>query len=80
MIMLISKNINSEYVVSDYRDLFPNTSFPSNGPSEEWMVLNECYPVNQFKEYDPETQMLVPTTPYLENGFVYIIKVEDKTS
>jgi len=78
--MLIAKEINAEYVVSDYRDMFPNTSFPSNGPSEEWMVLNECYPVNQFKEYDPETQMLVPTTPYLENGFVYIIKVEDKTS
>lgn len=79
MIMLISKNINSEYVVSDYRDMFPNTSFPSNGPSEEWMVLNECYPVSQFKEHDPETQMLVPATPYLENGFVYTVSVEDKT-
>jgi uncharacterized membrane protein len=78
--MLIAKEINSEYIVANYSDLFPNTSFPSNGPSKEWMVLNECYPVNQFKEHDAETQMLVPTTPYLENGFVYIIKVEDKTS
>ena len=77
--MLIAKEINAEYVVADYRDMFPNTSFPSNGPSEEWMVLNECLPVNQFKEHDTETQMLVPTTPYLENGFVYTIKVEDKT-
>lgn len=77
--MLIAKEINAEYVVSDYRDMFPNTSFPSNGPSEEWMVLNECLPVNQFKGHDTETQMLVPTTPYLENGFVYTIKVEDKT-
>jgi hypothetical protein len=78
--MLIAKEINEEYVISDYRDMFPNTSFPSNGPSEEWMVLNGCYPVNQFKEHDPETQMLVQTKPYLENGFVYTIKVEDKTS
>ncbi len=77
--MLIAKEINAEYFISDYRDMFPNTSFPSNGPSEEWMVLNECLQVNQFKEYDSETQMLVPTAPYLENGFVYTIKVEDKT-
>lgn len=77
--MLIAKEINSEYVVADYRELFPNTSFPNNGPSDEWMTLNECFPVNQFKEHDPETQALVNVNPYLENGFVYTINVQDRT-
>ena len=32
--------------VGDYQALFPNTSFPSSGPTPEWMAENSCMYVN----------------------------------
>ena len=65
--------------VADYKQLFPNTLFPSSGPNSEFLVENSCLPVNAWKMYDHATQKLVPSAPYIEDGQVFIVAVEDKT-
>ena len=35
--------------IGDYWDLFPNTSFGVNGPSDEWLTENSCKKVNLLK-------------------------------
>lgn len=57
--------------------LFPNTSFPASGPSDEWMAENNIVPVSYFKAYDAATQKLVSCDPYLEDGTVYAVSVAD---
>jgi hypothetical protein len=76
--ILIAKEENSEYIVADYREMFPNTSFPTSGPTDEWLSQNGCFAVNQFKDHDSGTHVLIPCTPYLENGFVYTVEVTEK--
>lgn len=86
--MLIAKIENGQvFTVADYRSLFPNTSFPSTGPSDEFMVENSCMFVNTYKPYDPNTQKLVPATnPYIQIDdplnplqWVYTVQVEPLT-
>lgn len=74
--MLIAK-VNGQTVVEvgDYRDLFPNTSFPSTGISDAWLADNSCMSVTVFKPYDSNTQKLVPATPYIEGNTVYTVDV-----
>jgi len=74
--MLIAK-VNGQTVVEvgDYRDLFPNTSFPSTGISDAWLAENSCMGVTVFKPYDSNTQKLVPATPYIESNTVYTVNV-----
>lgn len=65
--------------IGDYRDLFPGTSFPVNGPDAAWMQENNCLYVTVWKAHDSRTQKLVPAEPYLENNQVYTVSVADKT-
>ena len=65
--------------IGDYRDLFPETSFPVNGPDAGWMQENNCLYVTVWKAHDSRTQKLVPAEPYLENNQVYTVAVADKT-
>lgn len=76
--ILIAKEENSEYIVADCCDLFPNTSFPESGPTNDWLQQNGCYPVSVYKDYDSNTQLLTPCIPYLENGIVYTVEVSEK--
>ena len=66
--------------VGDYRELFPNTSFPANGPSPEWMAENNAKRVNLFKEHDSLTQKLVQVAPYVDGDFVNTVQVESLTA
>jgi len=79
--MLIAK-IQDEVVakVADYKQLFPNTSFPSSGPDSEFLFENSCLSVNLWKAYDHATQRLLPSAPYIEDGQVFLVTVQDKTS
>ena len=65
--------------IGDYRDLFPETSFPVNGPDAGWMQENNCLYVTVWKAHDSRTQKLVSAEPYLENNQVYTVAVADKT-
>lgn len=77
--MLIAKIDGSNITVADYTALFPNTSFPPSGPSQEWLNENGCMPVNLWLQYDPDTQKLVPADPYINGDWVYTVVVEPLT-
>lgn len=66
--------------VADYKQLFPNTSFPPSGPDSEFLFENSCLPVNLWKAYDRATQRLVPSAPYIEDGQVFLVTVQNKTA
>lgn len=78
--MLIAKIENQQVsVVADYKVLFPNTSFPTTGPTEEWMQENNCMIVTSWKPHDNATQKLSPVDAYIEDGQVFTVVVADKT-
>lgn len=78
--MLIAKVIDNKILeTGELNVLFSNTSFPASGPSQEWLNSNNCKPLTLWKSYDATIQKLVPTAPYLEEGVVYGVQVEDKT-
>ena len=75
--MLVSPIQNPDPV--DYQIAFPNVSFPSSGPDQEFLDEN-CYAfVNAFKPYDNATQKLVNVPAYYEAPYVYTVVVADKT-
>jgi hypothetical protein len=65
--------------VADYRAMFPDTSFTSSGPDAEWLAENSCMPVTVWLPYDPATQVLDATDPYIMEGTVYTVEVRDMT-
>ena len=76
--MDIAKLENGSITIGDYRELFPNTSFPVTGPNDDFYAENGCLKVSIFKEHDRNTQMLVGCDPYEENGMVYTVTIQDK--
>lgn len=82
--MLIAKVQDNQVIeLADYRVLFPNTSFASNGPTDEFMVENGCMYVNVFLPYDQNTEKLVSVAPYIQaddaTHWVYTVAVEPLT-
>lgn len=78
--MLIAKIENQQVVdVADYTAMFPDTSFPPSGPSDEFLAENNCAKINLWLEHTDQ-QKLVSVEPYLLDGWVYTVKVEDKTA
>lgn len=77
--MLIAKIINNQVgEVADYKDLFPNVSFPSTGPDDLFLAENSCLQVNAFKSFDNTTQKLQVCSPYIEGTWVYTVEVVEK--
>jgi hypothetical protein len=78
--MLIAKVSGNKVIeVGNYRTLFPYTVFPDSGPTDGWLVDNSCKKVNLFKPHDNETEVLVPSAPYIEGDWVYTVVVRNKT-
>ena len=78
--MLIAKVEDGQVInVSDYRDMFPNTSFPNSGPDVEFLEANSCMTVTVWKQYDQRTEKLDSVAPYIEGNTVYTIAVEPLT-
>lgn len=63
-----------------YKDLFPDTAFPSRGPSDLFLTENNAKKVSVSIPYDDRTQKLVPTEPYLDGEMVCIVRVEQLSS
>lgn len=79
--MLIAKVEDGQVInVSDYRDMFPNTSFPASGPDAEFLEANSCMTVTVWKAYDQLTEKLAAVAPYIEENTVYTIAVESLTA
>ena len=78
--MLIAKVEDGQVInVSDYRDMFPNTSFPASGPDAEFLEANSCMTVTVWKTYNQLTEKLASVAPYIEGNTVYTIAVEPLT-
>lgn len=71
--MLIAQPNGNTFIVAHYQELFPDTSFSTNGPNDQWFEDNNCYRVSLTKSYDANTEILVPCEPYLEEGIVYTV-------
>ena len=70
----------SNLVPMDYREAFPNVSFPASGPSDEFLAEQGFAKVSSFKDHDRATQKLVNVAAYYESPWVYVVKVVDKTA
>ena len=47
---------NAVESMGEHRELFSNVSFPSTGPSSDWMTANSVMPVTMSRSYDRMTQ------------------------
>ena len=65
--------------VGEYQSVFPNTSFPSSGPNDDFFVENSAKKVSRFKSFDSATEKLVSAEPYEEGEFVYVVAVQQLT-
>lgn len=65
--------------VGGYQSVFPNTSFPSSGPNDDFFVENSAKRVSRFKSYDSAIEKLVAAEPYEEGEFVYVVAVQPLT-
>ena len=72
--------MTSPITVGDYRELFANTSFNANGPSDEFLAENNAKKITLFKAHDRLTQKLVSCAPYDDGEFVSIVQVESLTA
>jgi len=72
--------LTNPITVGDYRELFVNTSFSANGPSDEFLAENNAKKVNAFKAHDRLTQKLVQCAPYDDDEFVSMVQVESLTA
>jgi hypothetical protein len=75
--MIIASKNDNQFILAHYQDMFPHVSFSTNGPNDNWLTDNQCYKVSMTKEFDPQTQELVPSEPYLEDGIVYTVPVSN---
>jgi len=50
--------------IADSSQLFPNTSFPRSGPSQEWLDANNAALVAPPWSYDTDTEIEEPCDPY----------------
>jgi len=72
--------LTTPITVGDYRELFPNTSFGSNGPSGEFLTANNAKKVTLFKAHDRLTQKLVSCSAYDDGEFVSMVQVADMSA
>ena len=67
---------NKVEAVGEHKTLFPNTSFPASGPPADWMTQNSALPVTVFRSYNGLTEKSTNVDPYIEDGVVYLHKIE----
>ena len=72
--------LTSPITVGDYRELFADTSFNANGPSDEFLAANNAKKVNAFKAHDRLTQKLVSCSAYDDGEFVSVVQVADMSA
>lgn len=71
---------NSEFIIKDHTEWFPNTSFGDRGPSLDWVAEAGYYIISAWKPYDRKTEKLVPAVPHLFEGMCCIVDVEPLTA
>ena len=78
--MFVAKVIDGQIAnTGKLADMYPNTSFPANGASDQWMADNNIQVIKSYRAYDKATHKLTTVTPYLDGGEVYDVQVEALT-
>ena len=62
--------------IGEHKALFPNVGFPGGLPTESWMSENSVMPVTVFRSYNGLTEKSTRVDPYIEDGVVYLHKIE----
>jgi hypothetical protein len=70
---------NSELIIKDHTEWFPNTSFGDRGPSLEWIAEQGYYVITVWKPYNHATEKLVSAAPHLYDGMCCLVNVEPLT-
>tara|TARA_Y100001973_G_scaffold94120_1_gene145753 strand:+ start:3124 stop:3606 length:483 start_codon:yes stop_codon:yes gene_type:complete len=65
--------------LGELKTLFPNTSFPSQGPNADWYIEQNVMSVTVGLSFDPSVQKQEQTDPYISDGVVYTVKLVDLT-
>lgn len=76
--MIAKRSVGDTFILGNYWELFPDTSFPADGPNNDWFTENDCYRINLNVSYDPETQILEDVLPYVQNGWAYLSRAVPK--
>ena len=71
---------NSELVIKDHTEWFPDTSFGDRGPSLDWIAEEGYYVISVWKPYDHATEKLVSAAPHLYDGMCCLVDVEPLTA
>jgi len=66
--------------IGELKALFPNTSFPANGPNSDWYTANNVMPVTVGLSFDPTKQKQESVDPYINDGVVYTVRLVDLTN
>lgn len=77
-IAIISEDNKIE--IGTYAILFPQITFPLNGPTEDWKKENKIYDLIDYLEYDSKFEYLVQCEPYLtDKGMVCNVEIKRYT-
>ena len=75
-IAIIENNILTAH--GEHTEVFPNVSVPQEGLDLMWAHERNAYQIQSERTHLP-TQKLTSVEPYIENGVVYDVIVENKT-
>lgn len=70
---------NQDLIIKDHTEWFPDTSFPANGPTLDWIAEEGYYVLTVWKPYDHATQKLIPANPHLYEGMCCVVEVAELT-
>jgi hypothetical protein len=62
----------------EHTEVFPNVSFPPEGLDLMWAQERNAYQIQSDKVHS-QTEKLTSVEPYIDNGVVYDVVVENKT-
>ena len=71
---------NSELIIKDHTEWFPNTSFGDRGPSLDWIAEAGYYVISVWKDHDPTKEKLVQAAPHLYDGMCCLVDVAPLTA
>ena len=71
---------NSELIIKDHTEWFPDTSFGDRGPTLDWVAEAGYYVITVWKPYDHAAEKLVSAAPHLYDGMCCLVNVEPLTA
>ena len=71
---------NSELIIKDHTEWWPDTSFGDRGPTLDWIAEAGYYVISVWKDHDLKTEKLVSAAPHLYDGMCCLVDVAPLTA